>query len=57
MPFTKSTVVPGEGELLKKAVGDDSWLVTIAERGEASLEPDVVSPFMECVTEYCYMDR
>jgi hypothetical protein len=52
-PLTNSTPVLGDGELPKKAEGDDSWLVTIAERGEASLEPEVVRPFMDCVTECC----
>jgi len=40
------SIVPGEGEL-KKAEGDDSWLVIIAESGDASLDPPVESPFME----------
>jgi len=50
----KSTPAAGEGEVFKKAAGDDSWLVTIAERGEASREPEVVSPFIDWVTECCY---
>jgi len=49
----KSTPVPGDGELLKKAEGEDSWLVTMAERGDTSLEPAVVRPFIDCVTECC----
>jgi hypothetical protein len=53
----KSTPVPGEGELLKNAEGEDSWLVTIADRGEASLEPPVVRPLIDCVTECCYNTR
>jgi hypothetical protein len=57
VPLMKSTPVPGDGELLKKAEGDDSWLVTIADRGEASLEPPVVSPFIDCVTECCWGKR
>ena len=30
---------PGDGELLNMADGEDSWLITGAESGEASLEP------------------
>ena len=53
VPLTKSKPVPGEGELLKNAEGEDSWLVTMADKGEASLDPAVVSPFIDCVTECC----
>lgn len=53
VPFMKSTVLPGEGELLKNAEGDEFWLVIIAESGEASLDPAVVSPFIDWVTECC----
>jgi hypothetical protein len=53
VPLTYSMPVAGDGELVNNAEGDDSWLVTIAERGEASLEADVVRPFMECVMECC----
>lgn len=52
-PCTYSTpALVGDGEL-KKAEGDDSWLVTIADKGEASREPDVVKPFIEFVMEIC----
>jgi len=53
VPLMNSTPVPGDGELLKNAEGEESWLVTIAERGEASLDPAVVRPFIDCVTECC----
>jgi hypothetical protein len=57
VPLMNSTPVAGEGELLKNALGDDSWLVTMAERGEASREPEpeaeVVNPFIDCITECC----
>lgn len=46
-PLIKSTPAVGEGELLKKADGDESWLVTIADRGEASRDALVVRPFMD----------
>lgn len=46
-PLTKSSRVLGDGELLKKAAGDDSWLVIIADRGDASRDPFVVRPFMD----------
>lgn len=43
----KSTLVPGDGELLKRAEGEDSWLVTIADNGDASLDPPVVRPLID----------
>jgi hypothetical protein len=46
----KSMPVAGEGEVLKNPEGDDSWLVTMAESGDASLDPDVV---MDWATECC----
>lgn len=55
MPLTNSIPVPGDGELLKNAEGDDSWLVTIADNGEASRDAVVVKPFIDWVTECCYM--
>jgi hypothetical protein len=47
VPLMKSTPVPGEGELLKNAEGEEFWLVTIAESGEDSLDPAVVRPFID----------
>lgn len=55
MPELKSTFVAlGDGEWLKKPAGDDSWLVTIAERGEASRDTFVLSPCIDWLSECCY---
>ena len=43
----------GEGELLKKAEGDESWLKMKLDAGDTSLEPLVLRPFIDCVNEYC----
>jgi hypothetical protein len=53
-PLIKSTPPVGDGELLKKAEGEESWLVTIADRGDASRDPLVVRPCIDCVIECCY---
>ena len=53
-PLAKSALVMGDGELWKRAAGEDSWLVTIVDRGETSLEPDVVRSFIDFVIEFCY---
>lgn len=53
-PFMKSCPPFGDGELVGfQADGDDSWLVTIAESGEASRDPLVVRPCMDWVIEFC----
>lgn len=52
MLLKKLIPLSGEGEL-KMAAGDDSWLIAGFETGEASLEPLVFSPFMDCVNDFC----
>jgi hypothetical protein len=51
--FMKSAGPPGDGELLKIAEGEASWLAVKFDIGETSREPDVFRPFIDCVNEYC----
>lgn len=51
MVFPLMWLPRGEGELRKLAAGDELWLVTMADTGETSLEPEVLTPFDD--VEYC----
>lgn len=43
--FPLTRVPRGDGELKKAAAGEESWLVTRADRGETSLEPGILVPW------------
>lgn len=48
-----STPLVGDGELLKKADGEDSWLMIIVDKGDASRDAFVVRPCIVWVIEFC----
>ena len=54
-PLAKLNFVSGDGEGWKAAAGDESWLMTIFDMGEFSLDPDVFILLKPWVMEYCYI--